>query len=463
LILIIIYGIIINKVIAMYRKFYQELEIWDKAQDKLPLMVIGARQVGKTFIINQYCKEHYKDYIYINLMEEKNYVSLFKEKISFGEKLELLEARLGKSLSKEDTIIFFDEIQESEELIEALKFFAESDKSYNIVCAGSLLGVKLKRLNCSFPVGKVDMKLLYPMDFEEFLIAIDKKDYINIIKRSFKSNTPLTNDYHDELLRLLYRYLYLGGMPGVINNYIMNNCDLAKTNANIIKNITISYFNDMSKYNLNKKESIRIERIYANIPSQLAKENQKFVFASIDKKDNRKRDYVTALDWLLASKLVLSSYQVKKIELPLKGFIDNDNYKLYLSDTGIMCNILEIPSYEILTNGDYSYKGVIIENYIACELEKMGYSLYYWSRQGKNKGVSELDFILQVDSDIVPIEVKAGVKVQAKSLEIYKEFYNPKYGIRVSAKNFGFENNIKSVPLYAVFCLNELNRKEEIK
>lgn len=446
----------------MHRKFYEEIEKWDKQNNKLPLMVIGARQVGKTYIIDKYCKENYENYLYINLMEEKNYVELFSRKISFKEKLKILEADFNQSFASLNTIVFIDEIQESEEFIESLKFFAESDKRYNIICAGSLLGVKLKRLKSSFPVGKVTIKEMYPMDFEEFMIAIKKEKYLEIIEEAFNNDKPIVDIVHEELLRILYSYIYLGGMPGVIANYIENNQNLATMNSNIIKDIITSYFNDMNRYNNNKKEAIRIERIYKDIPSQLAKENQKFTYANIDTHDNRKRDYITALDWLIASKLVINSYQIQKVEYPLKGYIDLDNYKLYLSDCGIMSTMLELTSFDILTDGDYPYKGVIIENYIACELIKMGYSLYYWSRQGKNKGNAELDFIIQNGNNIIPIEVKAGVKIQSKSLETYKELYKPIYSIRISAKNFGFENNIKSIPLYAVFCL-EKNRKEELK
>lgn len=218
----------------------------------------------------------------------------------------------------------------------------------------------------------------------------------------------------------------------------------------------------MGKYNTDKKESLRIQTIYKNIPSQLAKENQKFTYAKIDSKDNRKKDYVPALDWLLASELVLSSYMITNPEYPIKGYMDYDSYKLYLNDTGILSNMVNISVSDILLDGDYKYKGVIVENYVASELSKIEKELFYWSRKGKNKGNAEVDYILQIKSDVIPLEVKAGDDTKSKSLGVYKEMYKPKYSIRISSKNFGFQNNIKSIPLYAVFCLNDLEKKNKI-
>lgn len=204
---------------------------------------------------------------------------------------------------------------------------------------------------------------------------------------------------------------------------------------------------------------MRIQSIYKNIPTQLAKENQKFTYAKIDNKDNRKKDYVTALDWLLASELVMPSYLLTNPEYPIKGYMNYDSYKLYLNDTGILSNMINLSISDILLTGDYKYKGILCENYVASELSKIRKELFYWSRKGKNKGNAEIDYILQVKCDVIPLEVKAGDDTKSKSLEVYKEMYKPKYSIRISAKNFGFQNNIKSVPLYAVFCLSELEKE----
>lgn len=389
-------------------------------------------------------------------MSEKNIVDLFASRDSFEKKIEALEVMLGGSIrNSDDTVLFVDEVQESEEFIEFLKFFNESSDNFNIICAGSLLGVALKRLSSSFPVGKVIIKNMYPLDFEEFLWAVNSEKTIEIIKRSFQNNEPLNETLHIELMNLLNKFLYLGGMPAVINNYLKQNTNLALIDTSVIEQIMSGYFNDMSRY-AEEKDSIRIRNLYINIPSQLAKENQKFVFTNIDSKDNRKRDYITPLDWLLASKLVFNCSLVTKPEFPLKGFVDNDSFKLYLSDTGILNNLLEITPDVYLLDMPFSYKGVVVENYVASELIKMGYELFYWSRKGKNNGNAEVDFIIQNKLNVIPIEVKSGKNTQAKSLKFYNELFKPKLSIRISANNFSLNGNVKDIPLYALFCLKDL-------
>lgn len=438
----------------MNRKFYDELNSWKNSKNGVPLMVVGARQVGKTYIINKFCQENYKNYYYLNFMREKEFVKLFKEIESFDRRVEALESLVGGSIRNDnDTVLFVDEVQESEEFIEALKFFNESIDTYNIVCAGSLLGVALKRLHSSFPVGKVKVVNMYPMDFEEFLVATKNARFIKLIKDSFNTDTALALPIHNKMLDLFYKYLYLGGMPSVVKNFLEVGMDLALVDSDILSQIINAYFDDMSKY-ADPKEVIRIRNLYKSIPSQLAKENQKFIFSEIDKNDNRKRDYVTALDWLMASNLVLSCNLVVKPEYPLKGFVDNDTYKLYLSDTGILNNMLNISKKNFFLDGTFSYKGLIAENYVACELTKMGYDLFYWSRKGKNNGNAEIDFVIQMEDCVVPLEVKANDNTQAKSLKVYNSFYNPVSAIKISSNNFNKYDNIKCIPLYAVFCLS---------
>lgn len=440
----------------MKRKFYNELLAWKNNDLHVPLMVVGARQVGKTFIIQEFCKKNFNNFYFLNLMSEKNIVDLFASRDSFEKKIEALEVMLGGSIrNSDDTVLFVDEVQESEEFIEFLKFFNESSDNFNIICAGSLLGVALKRLSSSFPVGKVIIKNMYPLDFEEFLWAVNSEKTIEIIKRSFQNNEPLNETLHIELMNLLNKFLYLGGMPAVINNYLKQNTNLALIDTSVIEQIMSGYFNDMSRY-AEEKDSIRIRNLYINIPSQLAKENQKFVFTNIDSKDNRKRDYITPLDWLLASKLVFNCSLVTKPEFPLKGFVDNDSFKLYLSDTGILNNLLEITPDVYLLDMPFSYKGVVVENYVASELIKMGYELFYWSRKGKNNGNAEVDFIIQNKLNVIPIEVKSGKNTQAKSLKFYNELFKPKLSIRISANNFSLNGNVKDIPLYALFCLRDL-------
>lgn len=416
-------------------------------------MVVGARQVGKTYVIDKFCRENYQNYCYINLFEDKRLVEWFLHINTFEKTLEMLEMTYNIKLNNPDTILFVDEVQESEDFIESLKIFCEKGY-FNIVCAGSLLGVKLKRFSKSYPVGKVYEEYLYPMDFEEYLWAIGKERYIDVIKKSFEDNTECM--FHEELLEEVFRFWYLGGMPAIIQNYLDCGQKLSDVDRSLIYNIFNAYIKDMQKYNDNNKESLRIERIYRNIPSQLAKENKKFTFAKIDSSDNRKRDYITALDWLISSSLVVPSYVIVKVNSPLFAHVDDNSYKLFLSDTGIICNMAGIDGTDILFAGDYDFKGVIAENFVAMELVKQGRNLYYWSRKSDNSGISEVDFVIQVSNKVVPIEVKAGKDVKSKLLDVYNEKFNPELMIRISARNFGIKDNLKSIPLYAVFCLKDL-------
>lgn len=312
-------------------------------------------------------------------------------------------------------------------------------------------------------MGKVEIKYMYPMSFQEFLEATGNGRYVKLIQDSFINNVPLIESLHKILLNYYHQFLFLGGMPEYVLSFVENNQDFILMNNGIIENIIQSYFNDMSKYNSQKNESLRIARIYQNIPSQLAKENQKFTFAKIDAKDNRKRDYITAVDWLLASNLILPCYEVTNPIFPVLGYVNYENYKLYMNDTGILCSMLQITDHEVLFDGDYPYKGVLTENYVASELYKNNFPLLYWTRKGENKAMSEVDFLIQIGSDVIPVEVKANYSTQSKSLNVYNEKYHPKYAIRISSKNFGFENNIKSIPLYAVFCMKDLVNLETSK
>ena len=433
----------------MKRKFWDKLVKWSEHNIEVPLMVVGARQVGKTYIIDKFCREKFNDYVYINLKDEPDIVEIFKENIATGDKVRKLELKLNRSI-KEETVMFFDEIQESEELISTLKYFCESDFPYKIVCAGSLLGVKLKRFNSSFPVGKVNILYMYPMDFYEFLNALGEELAIEEIKRCFNTNTKIDDFLHRKLLNYYRLYLCVGGMPKSVLNLKENNLNILEYDDNIIKSIIEAYLADMKRYTLSYFETVKIEKIYKNMPSQLAKENKKFQYSKIEK-NARSRDYETALDWLLSSNLVLKCNLVDRVESPLKGFMNANMFKLYFSDVAILTSMLEMAYNRILLDEDIMYKGVIAENYVANELTKNGFSLYYWNINQ----VAEIDFLIDTDSGVIPIEVKANDNTTSKSLNYYISKYKPNYSIRISTKNFGFDNGIKSIPLYAVFCINK--------
>ncbi len=299
----------------MERKIYKELIQWKKTNMQKPLMVIGARQIGKTYIIQEFCKNEFENYIYINLLEHPEIVKTFKQEISTIEKFNTMKLYLDIDINLEKTILFFDEIQESEELISSLKYFNESEENFKIICAGSLLGVKLKRLHTSFPVGKVKILTMYPMDFEEFLMANNNHLLIEKVYNCYRDNIAMDGILHEKLLKLYRLYLCVGGMPEAVNDLITKNNDILKFDKTIIENIIESYLNDMNKYVKSKFESIKIESIYKSIPTQLGNQSNKFQYGKISS-NARKRDYEIALDWLLSSTMVHKCCILNKVEIP---------------------------------------------------------------------------------------------------------------------------------------------------
>ena len=431
----------------MYRKIEEELKKW-KDNYKMPLMLIGARQTGKTYILEEFCKNNFDNYIYINLDKEENIAEIFESTIDPDTIIEKIEIIKSVVINPEDTILFLDEIQVSERAITSLKYFCESEKPYKIVCAGSLLGVKINRFKSSFPVGKVTIKYLYPMDFEEYLLALGEDKLINEIKVHYESNEALMNPIHEKALELYKKYLVLGGMPAMINNFIDNDCNISHVDFNLQEQIIISYLADMNKYTENS-EGIKNSQIYNSIPKELARVNNTFKYSIVDK-DARKVRYESSLDWLLASNMILKCDLVENNSSPLKAFANSDKFKLYLSDVGLLRSLSNLDYSEILLDKNEMFKGVLTENYIACELYPKSKELYFY-----NFNRYEIDFLIKVDGDIIPVEVKSGRRTNSKSLNEYIKKYNPKYSIRISSKNFGFENNIKSIPLYAVFCIKK--------
>ncbi len=431
----------------MKRKIYDELLKWKNEDIKTPLMILGARQIGKTYIVKEFCEKEFKQYEYINLLDNKEVISIFKENINIIDKIKKMEIALGHTIDFENTIIFFDEVQESEEIISSIKYFCESPVPYKIICAGSLLGVKINRFHSSFPVGKVKMITMYPMNFEEFLWALNYEIIIPEIKSCYQNNKKMNDVMHEKLLNYYRMFLCTGGMPQIVMN-LKKEKNVLNIDKDILKNIISGYLSDMNKYILNATEGVKNEAIYNSIPTQLANPSNKFQYSKINN-NARKRDYEISIDWLLSSKMILKSNAINKVETPLKAFINEDNFKLYLSDVGLLTTLLEIKYEDIMLNKDFMYKGIIAENYVATELIRSN-TLYYW--QSENK--AEIDFLIYNKNGIIPIEVKANINNNSKSLNYYMDKYKPPYAIRVSSRNFGYENNIKSIPLYATFCIN---------
>ena len=433
----------------MKRKFIEELNSWKDTGMKKPLLVIGARQIGKTYVIEEFIKKEFKDCLSFNLEKDTDIRDIFEKSIDDRIIMQNLELYLGRKIDIENTILFFDEVQVSENFIVSLKYFNESKNNYKIICAGSLLGVKLNHFNKSFPVGKVEIKFMNQMNFEEVLIATGNEMLRDKIIECYNNMTPLPDVLHNKLLEIYKKYLCVGGMPEAVQDFIKKDLDVLLFDKNILFGIREMYIADMSKYVKNNLESIKIEKVYNNIPTQLAKENKKFQYNLLDK-GARKRKFQSAIEWLMTARLILMNHNANKVEIPLKVYKEEDSFKMYLNDVGLLTNLSELSFSDIMLDKNFIFKGALAENYVAEELNANKNALYYWT-SGQD---AEVDFLLYSETDgIIPIEVKSGVRVSSKSLNVYIEKYKPNYAIRVSAKNFGYENNIKSVPLYAAFCI----------
>lgn len=432
----------------MKRKFLQKLLYWKENEINTPLLITGARQIGKTYIIDEFCKTNFKDYVYLNFEKNSELVSIFEKTLEPKEIIKYIEALIGRNIDIESTIIFFDEVQISERAITSLKYFNEDKEEYKIVCAGSLLGVKINRFETSFPVGKVRILEMYPMDFEEFLWAIEEEKLSQIIRECFEKKEAMVDILHTKAIKYYQDYLLVGGMPQAIINYIKNEKDVMKFDKEIHNSIIMAYIADMRKYTISAAETIKMNEIYESIPRQLAKENVKFKY-NIVKQNANKRDYELPLDWLLSAGLVYKATKVEKAQSPLKAYMEQSSFKIYLNDVGLLATLSDVNYADILISEDNIFKGAITENYIAQMFKTEGKDLYYF----KPNQNMEIDFIINIDNNIVPIEIKAGTHVKSKSLNSYIEKYKAEYGIRISNRNFGVSDKIVSIPLYAAYLL----------
>lgn len=416
-----------------------------KESDRMPLIMHGARQVGKTFIIREFGKRFYKNTIYVNFETNLLASSYFENDISPERIIRYLEAAFNEAIIPGETLIIFDEIQVSERALTSLKYFYEEASEYHIVAAGSLLGVAINREKYSFPVGKVDSVTLYPLDFEEFLWALGKEMLSGEITNSFNKNEHLPEVLHIQALELYKLYLIIGGMPAPVRKY-QETGKLIEI-ADIQNRILNDYIADMSKYATNT-ESVKIRSAYNSIPSQLAKDNKKFQYKIVGKGGSASM-FGVAIDWLSFSGVVMKCQKIEHALMPIAVYADLSSFKLYMGDVGLLTMKSGLAYQTILSSFDIdnTFLGALTENYVAEALATKGYNLFYW----ESKSSAEVDFILQKEDKIIPIEVKAGIHTRSKSLSVFIEKYKVEYSIRISAKNFGFENNIKSVPLYAVY------------
>lgn len=431
----------------MYRKVIRFLEDWQNSPHRKPLILQGARQVGKTYSILEFGRTHYDNVAYFNFETNPRLNKTFDENISPDYLIPILSHIAGQTIVREKTLIVFDEVQLCERALTSLKYFCENAPDYHIIVAGSLLGVAVNRARFSFPVGKVDMKTLYPMDIEEFMLAMGEETLVQQIRQCFDANTPLPSALHEAALMLYRQYLVVGGMPECVLQFVETKDYILIRHTQ--DTILASYLNDMSKYNtLNEIKKTRLT--YDNITVQLSKKNTRFQYKLI-KKGGRASEFENAIEWLTLSGIVSQIYKVEQIKKPLENYRDIDSFKIYVSDLGLLCAKKDLAATDILYMVDEinDFKGGMTENYVNTHLTINGYKTYYWE---SNRG-AEIDFIIQRDTHIIPIEVKAADNTRAKSLKLYMDTYKPAYAIKLSTKNFGFEDNKKIVPLYAVFCI----------
>lgn len=431
----------------MYRKVIRFLEDWQNSPHRKPLILQGARQVGKTYSILEFGRTHYDNVAYFNFETNPKLNETFDENISPDYLIPILSHIAGQTIVREKTLIVFDEVQLCERALTSLKYFCEGAPDYHIIVAGSLLGVAVNRARFSFPVGKVDMKTLYPMDIEEFMLAMGEETLVQQIRQCFDANTPLPSALHEAALMLYRQYLVVGGMPECVLQFVETKDYILIRHTQ--DTILASYLNDMSKYNtLNEIKKTRLT--YDNITVQLSKKNTRFQYKLI-KKGGRASEFENAIEWLTLSGIVSQIYKVEQIKKPLENYRDIDSFKIYVSDLGLLCAKKDLAATDILYMVDEinDFKGGMTENYVNTHLTINGYKTYYWE---SNRG-AEIDFIIQRDTHIIPIKVKAADNTRAKSLKLYMDTYKPAYAIKLSTKNFGFEDNKKIVPLYAVFCI----------
>lgn len=431
----------------MYRKIMDFLESWKNNEHRKPLILQGARQVGKTYSILEFGRKHYENVAYFNFETSPKLNETFEENISPDYLIPILSHIAGQTIVKEKTLIVFDEVQLCERALTSLKYFCEDAPDYHIIVAGSLLGVAVNRAKFSFPVGKVDMKTMYPMDMEEFLFAMGQDALVEQIRECFQTDTPMPSALHEIAMQLYRQYLVVGGMPECVKQF-------AETGDYILirhtqDTILASYLNDMSKYN-NLNEIKKTRLAYDNITVQLSRKNTRFQYKLI-KKGGRASEFENAIEWLCLSGIVSQVYRVEQIKKPLENYRDIDVFKIYVSDLGLLCAKKDLAASDILYMVEElnDFKGGMVENYVNVQLSMNGYKTYYWeSARG-----AEVDFIIQRDGQLIPVEVKSADNTKAKSLKVYMDTYHPAYAIKLSAKNFAFEDHKKTVPLYAAFCI----------
>ena len=425
----------------MERNLFTKLEKWKEKKNRKPLIIQGARQVGKTWLMKEFGARYFKNTVYINLDNNEIMKKVFEIDVDIARILTAIKIEYGRGFDAEDTLIIFDEIQEVPKALAALKYFNENAPQYAIVAAGSLLGVALHE-GTSFPVGKVDFMHLYPLDFYEFICALGENQLAQLL---LFGDGEMINTYSSRYTELLKKYYYLGGMPEVVQTYI--DTDNFYEAREIQKNLLKYYEEDFSKH-APKEVVPRIMMVWNSIPAQLAKENRKFIYGSL-REGARAKDFELAIQWLEDAGLILRSYRITKPAIPLIAYMEMNSFKMFMLDVGLLGAKADI-SARVLLDGSRifeEFKGALTEQFVAQQLKSTGRELYYYSAPNSS---GEIDFVIQQEMYCIPIEVKAEENLRAKSLRAFCEKYRPEIAIRSSMSNYRKQDWMVNVPLYSL-------------
>ena len=425
----------------MERSIYSSLKKWKESPTRKPLILQGARQVGKTYILKEFGAREYSEVVYINCDDNNDMQNMFVD-YDVDRIIRSLSAISGISIKPSTTLLILDEIQEVERGLASLKYFCEKAPEYHVAVAGSLLGITLHE-GTSFPVGKVDMLYMYPMDFEEFLLAMGKEQLVELLRsNSWAALTPLRG----MLTELLRQYYFVGGMPEAVKAYVERG-DIWEVRS-IHSKIIDAYRNDMSKH-VPKQQVQRINMVWNSIPSQLARDNKKFIYGAL-RKGARANDFEIAIQWLVDSGLVHKVHRISKPVVPLKFYEDMASFKLFLLDCGLLGALSETPPEQILIGDNVfeEYKGAFTENYVLQQLKALPRTfVYYYSN---DNSTLEIDFVVQHETHVIPIEVKAEENLRAKSLRQFVTDNSGLHGVRFSMSDYREQDWLTNVPLWAV-------------
>ena len=432
----------------MYRKGIEKLIKWKQSRNRKPLIIEGARQVGKTWLMKEFGRQAYADTIYINFDSNSRMSDLFASDLDTERLIMGLELYAGRKIDPDNSLLIFDEVQEVPRALTSLKYFYENAPQYHIVCAGSMLGIALHE-GTSFPVGKVDFLKLYPLSFMEFLMAIGKGQFSELIeKQDFQMITSFKQIYIDALKQ----YYFVGGMPEAVQNFSENR-DFAEVRE-IQKRILMAYEQDFSKHAPNETVP-RLRMVWNSIPSQLSKENKKFIYGLV-REGARAKDYETAIMWLSDCGLIHKISRVNTIGVPLRAYEDLKAFKLYLLDVGLLGCMAGLDQETLLDGSDLfvEFKGALTEQYVCQQLKAIDdLSIYYYTN---DRGSCEIDFIVENGNKIIPVEVKAEVNLKAKSLRTYKDRFAPEISVRSSMADYKKEDWLINLPLYAISQIKEI-------